>query len=106
MLILFESEVVMSITKGKWVVSAYEGGWDCVRDEQGNIICKLVLNNPDNASLIAAAPETKQQRDDLLKACKNYIKHLDSDESNLTMKLWLDSDGVPAMRQAIAQAPE
>ena len=44
-------------------MSAYEGGWDCVRDEQGAIICKLALNNPANACLIAAAP-------DLLEVCK------------------------------------
>ena len=35
--------------KGKLVASSYEGGWDCIRDKHGTIICKLEDNNPNNA---------------------------------------------------------
>ena len=38
----------------KWKVSAYDG-WDCVRDEHDSVVCKLVLNEPDNAYLICTA---------------------------------------------------
>lgn len=48
----------MGHTPGPWIPSAYEGGWDCVRDatNQG-IVCKLSENNPANMYLIAAAPD-------------------------------------------------
>ena len=51
----------MSHTSGPWKPSSYEG-WDCVRDEKGTILCKLVYNCPDNAVMMAAAP-------DLYEAC-------------------------------------
>ena len=44
-------------TPGPWFQSSYEGGWDCVREAGGQIVCKLVLNEPANARLIAAAPD-------------------------------------------------
>lgn len=46
-------------TKGPWIHSSYEGGWDCVRqtDHNGPILAKLALNTPSNAKLMAAAPE-------------------------------------------------
>lgn len=46
-----------SFTPGPWKESAYDGGWDCVRDSQDQIIAKLGLNNPANARLIASAPD-------------------------------------------------
>ena len=57
----------------KWKVSACEGGWDCVRDEHDVIICTLVLNEPANACLIAAAP-------DLLEACKFSLELIEAIE--------------------------
>jgi len=54
-------------TKGKWEVSTYEGGWDCVRSEQGTIICKLGLNEPGNAERICKCVNS---HDELLEACK------------------------------------
>ena len=47
----------MSHTPGPWHRSAYDGGWDCVRDSEGQIIAKLGLNSPENADVLAAAPE-------------------------------------------------
>ena len=44
-------------TPGPWNTSAYDGGWDCIRDGSGQIIAKLGANNPANADLIAAAPD-------------------------------------------------
>jgi len=55
----------------KWVVSAYEGGWDCVRNEQGQIICKLVLNEPANAQRIVTCCNNF---DDLLEACEHSLR--------------------------------
>ena len=43
-------------TPGPWYASSYDG-WDCIRDAHDQIIAKLALNVPDNACLIAAAPE-------------------------------------------------
>lgn len=56
----------MNHTPGPWAASSYDGGWDCVREPGGQIIAKLGLNNPDNAALIAAAPEIAAERDRLL----------------------------------------
>lgn len=43
-------------TSGPWRHSAVDGGWDGVDSDHG-LICKLSLNVPANARLIAAAPE-------------------------------------------------
>lgn len=43
-------------TPGPWRWTAVEGGWDGVESNDG-LICKLALNEPENARLIAAAPE-------------------------------------------------
>lgn len=43
-------------TPGPWRWAAVEGGWDGVESDRG-LICKLALNEPENARLIAAAPE-------------------------------------------------
>jgi hypothetical protein len=43
-------------TPGPWRHVA-EGGWDGVMAPGGMVVCKLVLNEPRNANLIAAAPE-------------------------------------------------
>ena len=71
-----ESEYKM-YTKGKWEVSTYEGGWDCVRDENDAIICKLVANEPANASRICQCVNC---HDDLLDACKMAHKALNTYE--------------------------
>jgi hypothetical protein len=44
-------------TPGPWQWVAITDGWDGVTQENGPMICKLVLNEPENARLIAAAPE-------------------------------------------------
>ena len=60
------------ITKGKWYFST--GDPDLknfgVYSNEGGRIAEILNQNADNARLIAAAPETLKQRDDLLKACK------------------------------------
>ena len=51
-------------TPGPWFHRASKGGWDCIKDAAGQIIAKLWLNNPHNATLIAAVPamlETLEQ---------------------------------------------
>ncbi len=54
-------------TKGPWRVCAVEGGWDGVCDSQDQVVCRLGINNPLNADIIAAAPE-------LLNACRALLK--------------------------------
>lgn len=44
-------------TPGPWQWTSVAGGWDGVIGPSGLAICKLVENNPENARLIAAAPE-------------------------------------------------
>ena len=63
-------------TPGPWKHVAVSGGWDGVADSHGNEICRLVLNEPANATLIAAAPE-------LLQALDHAARSL------LSMNLWL-----------------
>ena len=68
----------MSHTKGKWEISSYRHGeiWvganyhiaTCHRGSISDEECQA------NARLIAAAPETAQQRDDLLAACRLLIE--------------------------------
>ena len=54
-------------------------------------------HNKADADLMAAAPA-------LLAAVKNYLKHFDGPERSQWVKQWLDTEGIPAMRQAIALA--
>lgn len=57
-------------TPGPWRHTAVEGGWDGVAtDLTGWCICKLALNIPANADLIAAAPE-------LYEALKFIFEHI------------------------------
>jgi len=56
-------------TPGPWQWTAIEGGWDGVKQENGTLICKLALNEPENARLIAAAP-------DLLDACLETLTEI------------------------------
>jgi hypothetical protein len=49
----------MQHTPGPWKHVGLPGGWDGVASEQDGLICKLVYNNPVNASLIAEAPALK-----------------------------------------------
>lgn len=46
-------------TPGPWVSVSAEGGWDGVAEaaNRNSTICTLSLNNPENARLLAAAPE-------------------------------------------------
>lgn len=54
-------------TPGPWQWTAVAGGWDGVIGPTGLAICKLVENNPENARLIATAPE-------LLEALKAAVR--------------------------------
>ena len=74
----------MEHTKGKWEIQEYSGLFAIGTHDDS--ICKLweleeethnrlaFENAQANARLIAAAPETKQQRDDLLAACKKLYQ--------------------------------
>ena len=79
-------------TPGPWKVVAWETGYRIVpMDAYGNsrsdgpigdvfytdehLVCKA------NARLIAAAPETKEQRDELLEACQAVDKAIDTVET-------------------------
>lgn len=46
-------------TPGPWAHVSVTGGWDGVAEDanRNSVICTLSLNNPANASLIAAAPD-------------------------------------------------
>ena len=52
-----------------WQVSAYEGGWDCIRDEHGQILVKAATANSDQLALMAEAPA-------LLNALENAARRL------------------------------
>ena len=90
----------MEHTPRPWMPCAVEGGWDGVKSEDGQIIANLVLNNPANAHLIAAAP-------DLLAACENFrewwANNFDdfSPEANGQLTC-LDNDCETAINKAIA----
>lgn len=79
-------------TEGPWVVSSYRG-WACVRDAKGQIIAKLVLNNPANTSLIAAAP-------DLLAALKNILNGIST--GDVKIETAMDETWANAMYKACA----
>lgn len=44
-------------TPGPWRWTAIPGGWDGVEHEDGPLLCRLVLNEPENARLMAASPD-------------------------------------------------
>jgi hypothetical protein len=81
-------------TEGPWMAGAYEGGWDCVRESGTHIVCKLTLNNPTNAQLIAAAPDLLRELREaraLLERAKELLRigigdqrHLDPRQSPWT----------------------
>ena len=89
-------------TKGPWTPSTYEGGWDCVRDSNGNEICRLVENNPDNALVLAAAPELYEALERSTKLIDAFIQErgellLPEDEID-SCQQWLNN--VDALRKA------
>jgi len=64
----------MNFTPGPWVVTSTPGGWDGVKEKDfGAQICSLNLNNPNNAFLIAAAPDLYEALSDLLAALDAYV---------------------------------
>ena len=70
----------MSHTKGKWEISSYRSGEIWVGADYHIATCHKSSTSPEtmeaNARLIAAAPETAKQRDDLLAACELLLKTL------------------------------
>ena len=85
---------------GPWKRSSYEGGWDCVRGGEGAIICKLVLNNPANAQLIADALRLNEVNTIMLSALENasmeivltanYLKDALDEGREIEESKWLD----------------
>ena len=70
-----------------WSHSAYEGGWDGVRDKDGILVLKLAYNNPENATFIAEAVNSHARltadRAKLVEACRLVIERLEGDPSAL-----------------------
>ena len=62
-------------TPGPWVSVSVEGGWDGVAEaaNRNSTICTLSLNNPDNARLIAAAPELYAAVAAVIDATRAYL---------------------------------
>lgn len=65
----------MSHTPGPWKHVAIAGGWDGVADDGGAIICRLGLNEPSNATLIAAAPDLLASLKDMLSQFNYFVRH-------------------------------
>ena len=83
-------------TPGPWHASSYDG-WDCIRDAHDQIIAKLALNVPDNARLIAAAPELLAVLDETVSRFERCIVHAGSDPE-------FAREAVKAARAVIAKA--
>jgi hypothetical protein len=93
----------MSATPGPWRHVSVDGGWDGVAEPGGAVICRLALNEPANARLMAAAPT-------LLEACRaaarfiangvelGFIRLPDADTPDPA------HDTLPALLAAIAKA--
>ncbi len=64
----------MGITEGQWEIhETTKSSCHIYVGSHGNEVVLAAVQNQDfkaNAHLIAAAPKTKRQRDELLKACK------------------------------------
>jgi hypothetical protein len=84
----------MNHTPGPWKQVSVRGGWDGVQVANGGTtICTLALNVPDNARLIAAAP-------DLLEACQFLLETAEKAPwSQMAMSRALDH-----IRAAVAKA--
>jgi len=69
----------MKHTQGKWTVENSGNPYFdiCIAAEDGGSICHITKwpEQKANAKLIAAAPETKKQRDKLLEALKELVDH-------------------------------
>ena len=105
------------ITKGKWKVAEdidmecqaeqlvekdrTDEGWVAIgiaHKEDDGFSEVLALAHPDNAELIASAPETLRQRDDLLKVCKATLEFI-----GRSSKTDWDNEITPVLEQAIAE---
>lgn len=86
-------------TPGPWVETSLDG-WDGVRPENSNLaVCKLVENNPENARLIAAAPdllEAVRAAQDLVEWFMQHSRQADHAHSELGQKLE-ETDGWKAI---------
>lgn len=79
------SDIVSEFTKGKWQTVFFKGMNEqemYIKVSGGACICKI-LDRPSaekkaNARLIASAPDLKQQRDDLLELCKEFMEKADN----------------------------
>lgn len=88
----------MKRTPGLYKHVAVEGGWDGVASEDGTLLCRLVLNNPANADLFAAAPKLADAHH------KNIVAAAyDQDESAVKLAVRLSAIEAEA-RAALADA--
>ncbi len=61
------------ITEGQWEIDPMAKKDVIIRQEDGFIIMRIPCKREDNARLIAAAPETKRQRDNLLATLEQIV---------------------------------
>lgn len=65
-------------TPGPWTHVARKGGWDGINSEDGQEICSLNLNNPENAAFIVRAVNAY---DEMLSALKLAYKIIRGENS-------------------------
>lgn len=80
------------LTDLPWVVSAYEGGWTCIRNNQGQIIAKLGLNVPTNAALIVKAVNMHERLVAALSWALDNADYRDSDASKRAFAILAETE--------------
>lgn len=101
------------ITQGKWEVDPIIKKDVVIRRDLDNfIIMRIPCKREANATLIAAAPETAKQRDEMLEAANNFVegwlhfcKCIDFGKSNLDAKAIRFMNEVPGELQRVATRP-
>ena len=64
------------------------------------------LSHEANARLIAAAPETKEQRDELLEACKELLDYMEKEHDSFGDMIYFSKEVCAKARDAIAKCEE
>ena len=90
----------MSISKRPWRRVSVRGGWDGIADPDGTTVCRLVLNEPDNADFIVRAVNA---HDDLLFAAKEAAIVI-GEIAKLGKTDWMTGTVFPRLMAAIAKA--
>ncbi len=85
-------------TNGPWIHVAVDGGWDGVAEaaNRQSLICVLKHNNPANADLIAASPES-HEANQLFVQAMNEMQGITAEHSDERIY-----DEMPSSQLAIA----